>query len=242
MFGSIVKHVAALAQCGEITRQIVPRIVIEMRACKHHIGRTDGGHVEPFPSLPPNRDPSATIRAPIPGVGIPPSSVAQVRDKAQMRSRALFAARASTIEADRVRQLLPIDWVEPAVLGADRHHDSMSQDGYERKEIRQHVARSTCRCVVLLQCRRVYIPFDYTPLISTCHWRPVAVSTCHRVGMSASRRLGVSAFPHVDVSTYRHIDVSTYRRIDVSTYRRIGVSAYRRVGVSACRRVDVSAS
>jgi hypothetical protein len=133
MFGCIVEHVAALAQCGEITRHVVARIVIEMRTGQHHIGRTDGGHVEPSPPLPSNRDPSAAVRAPMPGVGIPPSPVTEMRDEAQMRPRAPFAARASTSKADRIRQLLPIYRIEPAVLGADRHRDSMSHGRYERK-------------------------------------------------------------------------------------------------------------
>ena len=135
MFRRIVEHVATLAQCREIAWHIVPRIVIKMRACKHRIGCTDRGHIEPSLTLPPNRDASATIRAPMPGIGIPPSPIAEMRDEAQMRSPATLAARPGTIETDRVRQLLPINWVEPAVLGADRHHDSMSQYGYGQKGI-----------------------------------------------------------------------------------------------------------
>lgn len=164
MLGRIVEHVAALAQCGEIARHVVPRIVIEMCTGQHHIGRTNGRHVEPSPPLPPNCNPSATVRTPIPGIGIPPSPVTEMCDEAEMGSRAPFTARAGTIEADRVRQLLPIDWVEPAVLGADRHHDSMSQYGCEQKGIRQHVVNSNCRHVDLSWCRRVHTtnppPFD----------------------------------------------------------------------------------
>ena len=76
MFGCIVEHVAALAQGSEITGRVAARIVIEMRAGKHYIGRTDRSHVE----RPPHHDPSATIRTPIPGIGIPPSPITKMRD------------------------------------------------------------------------------------------------------------------------------------------------------------------
>ena len=107
MFGRVMKHMAALAQCGKIARQIVTRIVIEMCAGEHDIGRPDTRNVEP----PPDRDPSATIRTPIADIGIPPPPVTKMRHKTKMRSRAPLAARAGTIEANRVRQLLPIDRV-----------------------------------------------------------------------------------------------------------------------------------
>ena len=140
VFGRIVEHMAALAQCGEIARQIMARVMIEMRAGEHDIGRTDAEHVEPFT----NRDPSTTVRTPIAGIGIPPSPVAEMRDEAEMRPRTSLAARTGTIETDRSRQLLPIDRVKPAVLGADRHRDYMSQCGYEQKRNLQHVFVSTC--------------------------------------------------------------------------------------------------
>ena len=140
VFGRIVEHMAALAQCGEIARQVMARVMIEMRAGEHDIGRTDAEHVEPFA----NRDPSTTVRTPIAGIGIPPSPVAEMRDEAQMRPRTSLAARTGTIETDRSRQLLPIDRVKPAVLGADRHRDYMSQCGYEQKRNLQHVFMSTC--------------------------------------------------------------------------------------------------
>jgi len=139
MFGRIVEHMAALAQCGEIARQVMARVMIEMRAGEHDIGRTDAEHIEPFA----NRDPSTTVRTPIAGIGIPPSPVAEMRDEAQMWPRTSLAARTGTLETDRVRQLLPIDRVKPAVLGADRHRDYMSQCGHEQKRNLQHVFMST---------------------------------------------------------------------------------------------------
>jgi len=84
--------------------------------------RTNAEHVQPFA----NRDPSTTVRTPIAGISIPPSPVTKMRDEAQMQPRTSLAARTGTIETDRIRQLLPIDRVEPAILGADRHRDYMS--------------------------------------------------------------------------------------------------------------------
>ena len=135
VFSRIVEHMAALAQCGEIARQVVARIMVEMCAGEHDIGRTDAEHVQPFA----NRDPSTTVRTPIAGIGIPPSPVAKMRDEAQMRPRTSLAARTGTIETDRIRQLLPIDRVKPAVLGADRHDDSMSHRTGKRTRIIRHL-------------------------------------------------------------------------------------------------------
>ena len=139
VFGRIVEHMATLAQCGEIARHVVARIMIEMRAGEHDIGRTYAEHVQPFA----NRDPSTTVRTPRAGIGIPPSPVAEMRDEAQMRPRTSLAARTGTIETDRIRQLLPIDRVKPAVLGADRHYEYMSQRGHEQKLHLRHVIMST---------------------------------------------------------------------------------------------------
>jgi hypothetical protein len=129
MLGRIVEHVAALAQRGEIARHVVPRIMIEMRAGQHHIGRADAGEVDAIA----DRDPPPPRRPPAPGACIPPAPVAEMCDEAPMRPRAAFAARAGTTEADRVRHLRPVDRIQPAVFGADRHRDSMSHARVEEK-------------------------------------------------------------------------------------------------------------
>ncbi len=122
MLCRIVKHVAALAQRGEVDRHVVPRIVIEMRTGQNDIGRADAGQLEPVA----DRDPPTARRAPASRLGVPPSPVAEVRDEAAMRPRTMFAAGAGAAEPDRIRHLLPVDRIEPAVFGADRHRDSMS--------------------------------------------------------------------------------------------------------------------
>ena len=45
----------------------------------------------------------------------------------------MLAARAGSVEPDHVGKLPPIDRVKPAIFGADRHLDSMSQPMAERK-------------------------------------------------------------------------------------------------------------
>ena len=45
-----------------------------------------------------------------------------------------LAAAAGALEADDLRQLAPVDRVEPTLAGADRHGDSMSHLGGEQKE------------------------------------------------------------------------------------------------------------
>ena len=43
MLGRVVEHVAALTQGGEVSRHVVPRVVIEMRASEHDVGGVDAG-------------------------------------------------------------------------------------------------------------------------------------------------------------------------------------------------------
>jgi len=52
-----------------------------------------------------------------------------------MWSAASLALGTGAIEPNHVRQLPPIDRVEPAVLGSDRHDDSMSHRAGKRKQI-----------------------------------------------------------------------------------------------------------
>jgi len=131
MFGCIVDHVAALAQRFEVRRRAVAGIVIKVRAGQDDIGHPDRRQREP--GL--HRDPLATVGPPAPDIGIPPASVAKMDDAPQMRPAAPLAPSTGTIEPDRLGQLPPVDRVEPAVLGADRHDDSMSHPPGKRKRI-----------------------------------------------------------------------------------------------------------
>ena len=123
MLRRVVNHMATLTKRSEIARQAVARIVVEMRAGQHDIGRPHRRKGE----AALDRDPFATAGAPAGGIGIPPATVAEMGNPAHMRSGAMLAACAGSVEPDYVRQLRPVDRVQPAVFGSDRHPDSMSQ-------------------------------------------------------------------------------------------------------------------
>ena len=133
-----MEHVAALAQGGEVGGGVVARIMVEMRTGEDDKGRADprvqGGMAD--------GGPPAAIGAPSAALAVPPSPVTEMRDPPEMRSPAAFATGARAYEADRVRQLIPVDRIEPAVLGADRHPDSMNQ---ERVAAKRYVPPSAKR-------------------------------------------------------------------------------------------------
>ena len=72
MFGRVVEHVAALAQGGQIGGHVVARIMVEMRAGEHHIGRADAAQFEAIA----HRDPSPARGSPAGCIAVPPASVA----------------------------------------------------------------------------------------------------------------------------------------------------------------------
>lgn len=113
MLGRIMDHVAALTKRLEVRRRAIARIVIEVRAGQDGIGHPHRRQHEPgF-----HRNALALVRPPAPDIGIPPASVAEMDYTAQMGSTASLAFGTGSIEPDRLRQLPPIDRVEPAVLG-----------------------------------------------------------------------------------------------------------------------------
>lgn len=128
MFRRVVQHVAPLAQRREVRRRIITRIVIEMRAGQH-----DPRHPHLCQRNPQRRDPPAFRRSPASPLGVPPTSVAEMRHPPQMWTAATLAATARTVEPDRGGQLRPVDRIEPAVFGTDRHDDSMSRPNRKGK-------------------------------------------------------------------------------------------------------------
>lgn len=57
MFDRVVKHVTALAKCGEVCRRIVARVLIEMRAGEDDVGRAHRAYINT-----PNCNPLAPVR------------------------------------------------------------------------------------------------------------------------------------------------------------------------------------
>jgi hypothetical protein len=103
MFGCVVEHVTALAQCGEICRRVVTRIVIKVRTGKDDIGHAHRGQIDTA-----DRNPLTAGRPPTAKIAIPPPTIAQMRNEPQVRARALFTTRARPLEADGVGELLPV--------------------------------------------------------------------------------------------------------------------------------------
>lgn len=124
-------HVATLAERGEVARPVVARIVVEMRAGEHDARdeqprrRLEPGEHELFAldrvGMPERADTPPPAIAPDAAIVIPPPAVAEVPDRAPMRTGAMLAAAPGAAEPDEARQLAPVDRVQPAVLGRDRH-------------------------------------------------------------------------------------------------------------------------
>jgi len=122
MLGRIVDHVAALAERLQVRRRAVARVMIEVRASQDDVGHPDPRQCE----AALHRNPLALVRSPAQRISVPPSSIAEMCDPTKVRPTALLAAPAGTLEPDCARQLLPVDRVEPAIFGSDRHRISMS--------------------------------------------------------------------------------------------------------------------
>jgi len=117
MLGRVVEHVAALAEGGEVVGGVVAGVVVEVRAGEDDVG---GAHRSQREAAPDPGDPTA-VRSPDLRPRIPPAPVAEMRNVAAVRAGAAFALGAGAAEADRRGQLAPVDRVEPAVVGTDRH-------------------------------------------------------------------------------------------------------------------------
>jgi len=52
---------------------------------------------------------------------IEPATVAEVYDVTAMWASALLTAPFGTLKTDHFRELMPVDRIEPALFGADRH-------------------------------------------------------------------------------------------------------------------------
>lgn len=128
MLGRVVQHVAPLAQRREVRGRVITRIVIEMRAGQH-----DPRHPHLRQRNPQRRDPATLGRSPASPLAIPPTPVAQMRHALQMRTTAALATTTRAVKADRCGQLRPVDRIEPAVFGTDRHDDSMSRPNRKGK-------------------------------------------------------------------------------------------------------------
>ncbi len=130
MLGRVMDHVATLAERSEVARRVVGRIMVQMRA--REIDPRDADERQRARAW--RSHPAPAPVAPLPAIGIPPAAVAQVEHVPTVRTSAMLAAALGAAEANQLRQLGPVDRVEPAMFGHDRHDDSMSQPSRERKQ------------------------------------------------------------------------------------------------------------
>jgi len=136
MFVGVVNHVAARAERGEVAPapSAMGRIVVEVRggeidrAARHAniIERDEAG-------LGAQRSPASV--APGARFAVPPDSIraGELGDVEAVRAAALLATPLRANEADEVGDLGPVDRVEPAMFGTDRHGAILNHAARERK-------------------------------------------------------------------------------------------------------------
>ena len=118
MLRSVVDHVAPLAEGREVGIRVVRGVVISMSCGEDNSGLANAAeNICPKPKP----DPPAPAIPPTTSFCIPPAAIAEVVDHPPVRSPAALAAASSPPEADHGRELRPVDGVEEAVLGPDRH-------------------------------------------------------------------------------------------------------------------------
>jgi hypothetical protein len=103
--------------------------VIKLRAGKGDVGHAHRGQIETA-----DRDPLTPGRPLTAKIAISSPTIAQMRNEPQVRASALLTTRARPFEADGVGELLPVYGVQPAVLRAEWHGNSMSQLALEQKQ------------------------------------------------------------------------------------------------------------
>ena len=119
VLGTVVQHVAALAERFQVRGPVVGRVVIEMRAGEDH-ARSPQRRSPQSQGRQLRERPPLSI-APAPRLPIPPATIAQVADGSSMRAATTFAPPLRPSETDRGRELRPVDGVEPAIAGLDGH-------------------------------------------------------------------------------------------------------------------------
>lgn len=114
-----------MARLRSDARQIVGRTVIEMAGRQPNLGSQ--GIDRDLTCQ--NRKGSSPKVAPGQSLHIVPAAVVKVPDDLIIRVLAHLATTLSPLEPDHRRKLPPAQWVEPAVLGSDRHRGSWSRVG-----------------------------------------------------------------------------------------------------------------
>ena len=121
MFGRVVDHMAPLAEGREIARPVARRVMVQVRARDRNARRSH----QREEVVARHANPTPTAVAPAAAPRIPPAAIAQVRDRLAMRTIAMLAAPLGAVEPNEVRQLEPVDRIESAMFGTDRHDPSI---------------------------------------------------------------------------------------------------------------------
>ena len=115
----VVLQVAALVPRCEVPARVVGRVVVPMRR-----RQDDSGGAQADRQVRERRRSSKAPARPVaPGadLGVPPPPVPEMVDQAPMRPAATLTGAASAPEPDLARELRPVEGIEVAVLGPDRH-------------------------------------------------------------------------------------------------------------------------
>jgi hypothetical protein len=121
MLGPIVVYVTRLAEGGEVLGPVVRRVMIAAPGRQNHTCYSYGTQNV----ICPNHQ-AVEASYPIPPgarLSIPPASIAEIKDALSMRTGADIATSLGLLEADRSRELGPIDGIEEAVLAPDRYQE-----------------------------------------------------------------------------------------------------------------------
>ena len=121
MLRPVMNEMAPLAECLQVPRPILGRVMVEVRTGQHHARLIPGeGRGQLSGSWqPPQR--SASARPPDLMVLVPPPSIPEMIDQAAVGPPAALASPLRTAEADDGRELGPVDRITPAMLRTDRH-------------------------------------------------------------------------------------------------------------------------
>lgn len=96
MLGSVMHHVASLAERGEVAGAVVAGIVVQMRARDIHPRGADDRRDIAIRYA----DATSSPVPPVPAIGVPPATVAEVEDACAMRTPAMLAPTLGAAEPD----------------------------------------------------------------------------------------------------------------------------------------------
>ena len=123
MLWPVVDHVAALAEGREVGVRVVSGVVVSMSRGRHDVRHPHPGHEIVEARRAGDRLPLLIALGA--QLTVPPAAIRETVDFLPVWPSAPLAAAASPPKADHRRELRPVDGVEEAVLGPDRHGSAL---------------------------------------------------------------------------------------------------------------------